>query len=80
MRFYRVKQIGENKFIPQTATLLDFIYVTWVGIERRGNNCTWFTEFLQEEYCICETLEEAREVIKIYKKHIKPQKVKYNRP
>ena len=80
MRFYRIKQIGENKFIPQTADLPDVIYATWCGIDKRINNNTWYVEVWQVKYCMCETLEEAREVIKKYKESIKPYKIKYHKP
>lgn len=79
MRFYRIKQIGENKFIPQTANLFDYIIGDWMGIVREGND-TWRNKVYQEYHCACNTLEEAREVIKKYKEHIKPYKIKYHKP
>lgn len=79
MRLYRIKQIGEDKFIPQTANLFDYIIGDWMGIDIDGDD-TWYNKVYQEMHCICGTLEEAREVIKKYKEHIKPQKVKYHKP
>lgn len=79
MRFYRIKQIEENKFIPQTADLFDYIFRTWEGIDREDGGI-WYGYAYQKSYCACETLEEAREVIKKYKELLKTYKIKYHRP
>lgn len=77
--FNFVKQIGENQFIPQTANLLDFIFRSWDGINREAND-TWGLEIYQKDYYSCETLDEAREVIKKYKEYIREPKVKHHKP
>jgi hypothetical protein len=66
MRFYRIKQISENEFIPQTRTLFDF----WLGIDIR-DVYLWFNDTYQELYCIVSTKEKAKQVIEEYKKQRK---------
>ena len=62
MRQYRIKQINDNTFIPQTKKWWDM----WEGIDRKGNS-TWFGSYLQEQYCAVSSLEEAKQIIKEYK-------------
>jgi hypothetical protein len=62
MRYYRIKQINDNTFIPQTRKWWDM----WEGIDRKGNS-TWFGSHLQEQYCTVTTIEEANRIIKEYK-------------
>jgi hypothetical protein len=66
MRFYRIKQISENEFIPQTRVLFDF----WHGIDIK-NSYLWFSQANQEQYCIVSTKEKAKQVIEEYKKQRK---------
>lgn len=63
MRFYRIKQISENEFIPQTKKMFDF----WEGIARK-DFYLWFSDTYQELYCIVSTKEKAKQVIEEYKK------------
>lgn len=66
---YRIKQISENKFIPQCGTIGDFIFGSMEGIEK-GSTYTWMSKDVQKTRCIVSSLEEAREVIKQYKEDI----------
>jgi hypothetical protein len=65
MRYYRIKQINENTFIPQTRKWWDM----WEGIESRGNSTysTWYGSHYQLRYCVVYSLEEANQIIKEYK-------------
>lgn len=62
MRFYRIKQISENEFIPQTKRLFDF----WEGISAK-DFYLWFSQVYQEQYCTCKTKEDAKNVIEDFK-------------
>lgn len=64
MRQYRIKQINENTFIPQTKRWWE----KWEGIDRR-NTDTWYGSHYQLRYCAVSTLEEANRIIKEYKSH-----------
>jgi hypothetical protein len=66
MVLYRIKQIGENEFIPQTRKWYE-IYSHWDGIDRK-DFCTWYGLTFQELYCKCSTFEEAKQVIEDCKK------------
>jgi DNA polymerase II small subunit/DNA polymerase delta subunit B len=66
MRFYRIKQISENEFIPQTKKWFDF----WEGIATK-DFYLWFSVRYQELYCIVSTKEKAKQVIEEYKKQRK---------
>jgi hypothetical protein len=59
--FYRVKEVG-GKFIPQKLGFLN----GWQGIDKR-DLYLWISDDHQWTYCKCDTLEEAREVIRNYK-------------
>lgn len=76
MRFYRIKQISENEFIPQTRTLFD----DWCGIET-PQSYAWFSPKYQEKYCKRKTFEEAKQVIDDFKKlkNIKSKYPKYHK-
>jgi hypothetical protein len=67
MRLYRIKQISEKEFIPQTRKWLGIIFTFWEGIERKDFR-TWYGLTLQELYCKCSTFEEAKQVIEDCKK------------
>jgi hypothetical protein len=62
MRYYRIKQINEDTFIPQTRKWWDM----WESIDRKGNS-TWFGSQFQEHYCAVSSLEEANQIIDEYK-------------
>jgi hypothetical protein len=70
MQKYRIKQIGENKFIPQTTNnVFSLLFGDWDGIEYiNETTITWYGKPLQIEYCIVKTIEEAKRVIEIHKK------------
>jgi hypothetical protein len=72
MQKYRIKQIGENKFIPQTSTtnIFAILFGEWDGIELFINETTitWYGGLAQIQYCTVETIEEAKHVIEIHKK------------
>jgi hypothetical protein len=72
MIFYRIKQIGENEFIPQTQkrSILT-IFTVWQGIESRNNLFVlWGGDYYQEKNCKVSSYEKALEVIEDFKKHI----------
>jgi hypothetical protein len=75
MRFYRIKQISENEFIPQTKVLFD----SWHGIET-PHSYAWFSPKYQEKYCKRKTFEEAKQVIDDFKKHKKLKNLKSKYP
>jgi hypothetical protein len=62
MRYYRIKQINDNQFIPQTKRWWE----NWEGIDRR-NTDTWYGSHYQLQYCTVTTIEEANRIIKEYK-------------
>jgi hypothetical protein len=75
MRFYRIKQIGENEFIPQTRNWYEFSYN---GIQSIfGDYDIWFSPKIQTKYCCVATLENAKGVIDDYKKSINAKYQKY---
>ena len=59
---FRIKQIGENKSIPQAKKN---IFDGWVGIENNLNVC--HSEKFQEQYCVVDSEYEATEIITNYK-------------
>jgi hypothetical protein len=72
MRFYRIKQISEKEFIPQTQerSILT-IFTVWQGIESRNNLFVlWGGDYFQEKQCKVSSYEEALKVIEGYKKII----------
>lgn len=81
---YRIKQISENKFIPQRGYLIDWIFNSMVGIEK-NSTYTWTLKEYQKSRCAVNSLEEAREIIKEYKLLINPDNCpegypKYHKP
>lgn len=78
---YRIKQIAENKFIPQVKT---WLFGDWYAIDSQNKglnidfyaNHLWFLKEFVYMYCICTTLEEAKQVITDYKANQKT-KIKY---
>lgn len=82
MKFYRIKQIGENQFIPQVREWYEF---TFNGIEYNGKEFyTWWTDTFQELYCCVSTLENAKRIIDCYKISLKKEasklfKIKYHK-
>lgn len=64
MRKYRIKQIGENKFIPQVRK---HFCGSWYGIDK-NYNCKyylyeWTNNEYQIKYCLTESYNEAVDVI-----------------
>ena len=81
---YRIKQISENEFIPQCGSFLEWIFNGMDGIDK-DNRFTWYVFENQKQYCIVNSLEEAREIIKKDKLKRNPHKCpkgypKYHRP
>ena len=70
MQKYRIKQTGENKFIPQTTNnIFALLFGEWDGIEYINETTTdvWYTELSQHQFCIVKTIEEAKRIIEIHK-------------
>jgi len=59
--FYRVKEV-RGKFIPQKLNFL----LGWQAIDKK-DLFLWTSDDYQWKYCKCDTLEEAREIIRNYK-------------
>jgi hypothetical protein len=76
MKLYRVKQIGENQFIPQVCDeIIDWLFGTWNGIDVSEDICgTWHGEEFQDRYCTTDSLEKAKEVIENYRKRFNSEK------
>jgi hypothetical protein len=71
MQKYRIKQTGENKFIPQTTTTNAILFGDWDGIEyinEINTTITWYGGLAQIKNCTVETIAEAKHVIEIHKK------------
>jgi hypothetical protein len=75
MRLYRIKQISEKEFIPQTRKWVGIIFSYWEGIDRK-DFCLWSTFTFQELYCKLSTFEEAKQVVEDFKK-LYEEKCKY---
>jgi hypothetical protein len=69
MAYYRIKQINDNQFIPQTRKWYDM----WGGIDRE-KNYEWFGSQFQQQYCAVNTLEEAEQIIDEYKIYLNKMK------
>lgn len=63
---FRIKQIDENKFIPQVKKAL---FDSWDGIDNKFND-TWMGKEYQTKYCAKPTLLEALQEVEIYKTRI----------
>ena len=76
MKLYRIKQIGENQFIPQVCDeIIDWLFGTWDGIDVSENiGGTWYTKEFQDMYCTTDSLEKAKEVIEKYKNRYNSEK------
>ena len=72
MRTYRIKQIAENKFIPQVKL---GIFGVWNSIDV-SNNEIWYAKEYVERYYYVSTLEMAHNVIAQYKNFVE-NKIKY---
>lgn len=59
---FRIKQIDENKFIPQVK---NNFFSSWYGICDNLN--TWISVIVQLEYCVFDKYEKANHIIGIYK-------------
>ena len=81
MKQYRIKQIGEDKFIAQVRY---FIFGKWKSIDRCKDGIEYLYEWSFTEgtkWCICPTLEEANMVIIDHRnKSNKPKYPKYHKP
>jgi hypothetical protein len=82
MRQYRIKQIGDNKFIPQTTNnIFALLFNDWNGIEYINETTTdiWYTELSQHQFCTVSTMEEAKRIIEIHKsQQVYPKYYPYN--
>ena len=67
MRFYRIKQIAEDCYIPQVKKGL---LGTWDGIDGLLFE-SWYSDEYQIRHCSVKTLDEARQRINDYKVKIK---------
>jgi hypothetical protein len=81
---YRIKQISENEFIPQCGGLLEWIFGYMQGLDK-DSIFTWSEVKYQKKYCIVNSLEEAKEIIKKDKFRRNPNKCpkgypKYHKP
>jgi hypothetical protein len=68
---YRVKQISENRFIPQVKTSF---FSNWKSISRYNPKTTVL--IFESILCWCDTLEQAKEVIKKNKEYPKYYDIK----
>lgn len=69
---FRVKQIGENQFMPQAKK---WFLGSWRFIDK-NDFYLWYYEFFGLRHCICSTYAEAKQVIVDYKAYQKNQ-IKY---
>lgn len=69
---YRVKQIADDKFLPQVKKNF---FSRWRTIDV-DDYYLWNLEVFAEKYSCCKTLESALNVIQGFKEHIKPKKRK----
>ena len=78
MKFYRIKQTGENKFIPQVSNgIVNWLFGFWDGIDVGkdvGGGTLIFTKEYQDKYCVTDSLERAKEVIENYRKRFNSEK------
>ena len=70
MKFYRIKQVTEDRFLPQVKKGL---VGSWNGIDAVLNEIWYSTEY-QHRYCCVKTLEEARQRVLDYKLKIANKK------
>ena len=70
MRFYRVKQIGENRFIPQVRKWYELFY-NGIGVEDNNAFNLWVFDISQEAFCPVSTLKQAQQIIEDYKIYLK---------
>lgn len=72
MRTYRIKQIANDRFIPQVKLGL---FGMWNSIDGT-NNEIWYSDEYVERYCYVTSLEMAHRVINQYKSFVE-NKLKY---
>lgn len=70
MRFYRIKQVEENWYIPQVKSGL---LGTWDGIDGLLFE-SWYSDEYQIRHCSVKTLDEARKRIAEHKDKINNKK------
>lgn len=75
MRFYRIKQIAKNKYIPQVKRGL---FGSWYAIDIQNEIC-WYTGEYQVKWCSVESYFDAMTRISLYKEKLieKKQYPKY---
>lgn len=66
---YRIKQIEENKFLPQVKT---WFLGSWKSIDKE--DFYLWTAKRHRKFCICSTLREAKDVINDYKWYLEYRK------
>ena len=72
MAYYRIKQIDDNQFIPQTTdNFITKILYEWNGLEEEddGKIEKWYSGYIQTRYCIVDSLEKAKQIIERHKLH-----------
>jgi hypothetical protein len=76
MEFYRIKQTGENEFIPQRANgIFSLVLGLWDGIQlTEREHMLWYTKELQVSECQVDSLEKAKNVIKTHRERAKLDK------
>ena len=79
MKFYRIKQTGKNKFIPQiTNGIINWLFGFWDGIDVGkdvgGGTFTWLSKEYQDKYCVTDSLGKAKESIGKYQESFNSQK------
>lgn len=69
MKLYRVKQIDENKFIPQVCSgIIDYLFNNcWKGVSE--NQILWYHNIDQEKFCLVDTLDKAKCIIEEHKQN-----------
>jgi len=69
MKFYRIKQIAEDAYIPQVSTsVFNKIFGIWHGIDIINRRILSIEEY-QRKWCVSATLNHAKSVIIRYKEN-----------
>lgn len=66
MKFYRIKQIAKDSYIPQVKRGL---LGSWYAIDLNNDLC-WYTDEYQVKWCSVETYTEAITRIALYKQRL----------
>ena len=70
MKIFRIKQTGEDKFIPQVSNgIVSWLFGFWDAIEVDQNGIwhVWLNKEYQDIYCATDSLDKAKSIIKDYK-------------